>query len=95
MSQGYATLGTACSIRVDLDLYTDSRSPAHCTVIGKLLLANLPDSKQDELLAKMKLAKRGPNTITNKKALRDELDAVLDAPASRTAQMPTRGASGS
>lgn len=64
---------------VDLGLHPGSRLPAYCTAIGKLLLANLPEPEQDDLLVKMKLAKRGPNTITNKKALRDELDAVLDA----------------
>jgi IclR family transcriptional regulator, pca regulon regulatory protein len=61
------------------DLRTGSRLPAHCTAMGKLLLANLPEPDQRELLAGMKLTKRGPNTITSKKALREELDEVLDA----------------
>ena len=47
--------------------------------MGKLLLAHLPDREQRELLAEIKLAKRGPNTITSKKALRDELDRVHEA----------------
>jgi IclR family transcriptional regulator, pca regulon regulatory protein len=47
--------------------------------MGKLLLASLPEADQRELLASLKLAKSGPNTITSKKALRDELDEVLDA----------------
>ncbi len=59
-----------------LDLHTGSRLPAYCTSIGKLLLANLPEGEQRELIAEMKLTKRGPNTITSKKALRDELDEI-------------------
>ncbi|MEA2209663.1 MAG: IclR family transcriptional regulator, pca regulon regulatory protein [Solirubrobacteraceae bacterium] len=58
------------------DARTGSRLPAYCTAIGKLLLANLPDDDQKELIAQVKLAKHGPNTITSKKALREELDGV-------------------
>jgi IclR family pca regulon transcriptional regulator len=62
--------------RIDLDLHTGSRLPAYCTAMGKLLLANLPEGDQKELVGSMKLSKRGPNTITSKKALRQELDEV-------------------
>jgi IclR family pca regulon transcriptional regulator len=61
------------------DVRIGSRLPAYCTAMGKLLLANLPEADQRELIASMKLTKSGPNTITGKKALRDELDEVLDA----------------
>jgi DNA-binding IclR family transcriptional regulator len=47
--------------------------------MGKLLVANLPESEQRELLAQMKLTKLGPNTITSKKTLREELDEVQAA----------------
>jgi IclR family pca regulon transcriptional regulator len=63
----------------DLDLHAGSRVPAYCTAAGKLLVANLPQPAQRDLLASVKPAKRGPNTITGKKALRDELDQVRDA----------------
>ena len=53
--------------QIDLDLHTGSRLPAYCTAMGKLLLANLPDSEQRELIASLKLTKRGPNTITSRK----------------------------
>jgi IclR family transcriptional regulator, pca regulon regulatory protein len=62
--------------QIDLNLHTGSRLPAYCTAMGKLLLANLPEPEQRELIASTKLAKRGPNTITVKKALREELDEV-------------------
>jgi IclR family transcriptional regulator, pca regulon regulatory protein len=64
--------------KVDLDLHPGSRLPAYCTAMGKLLLAYLPEDEQRELLANMKLAKHGPNTITSKKALREELDQVRE-----------------
>jgi len=59
-----------------LDLHTGSRLPAYCTAMGKLLLANLPESEQREPITQMKLTKRGPNTITGKRALMDELDTL-------------------
>ena len=62
--------------KIALDLHPGSRLPAYCTSIGKLLLANLPEAEQRELIAEMKLTKRGPNTITSKKALREELEEI-------------------
>jgi len=62
--------------KIDLGLHPGSRLPTYCTAMGKLLLANLPESEQGALLADVKLTKRGPNTITSKKALRDELDEI-------------------
>jgi IclR family transcriptional regulator, pca regulon regulatory protein len=65
--------------QVNGDVTTGSRLPAHSTAMGKLLLANLPEADQRELIASMKLTKSAPNTITGKKALRDELDEVFEA----------------
>src|ERR1700691_1897923 len=62
--------------KIDLGLHPGSRLPAYCTSMGKLLLANLPEKEQRELIAQMKLSKRGPNTITSKKALRAELEEI-------------------
>jgi IclR family pca regulon transcriptional regulator len=64
--------------KLDLDLHPGSRLPAYATAMGKILLAYLPEADQRELLSSMKLTKRGPNTITSKKALRDELDEVRE-----------------
>jgi IclR family transcriptional regulator, pca regulon regulatory protein len=60
----------------DLGLARGSRLPAHCTAMGKVLLASLPEHQQSELVSKMKLTAPGPNTITSKTALRVELEAV-------------------
>jgi IclR family transcriptional regulator, pca regulon regulatory protein len=64
--------------KIDLDLHPGSRLPAYATAMGKILLAFLPEADQRELLGSMRLTKRGPNTITSKKALRDELDEVSE-----------------
>jgi IclR family pca regulon transcriptional regulator len=64
---------------VELNLHAGSRVPAYCTSMGKLLLANLPEPEQRELIAQMTLTKRARNTITSKKALRDELDEIQEA----------------
>jgi IclR family pca regulon transcriptional regulator len=65
--------------KVDMNLHTGSRVPAYCTAMGKLLLANLPEAEQRDLIGSMKLNKQGPNTITSKKALREELEEIATA----------------
>ncbi len=65
--------------KIDLGLHPGSRLPAYCTSMGKLLLAYLPEDEQRDLFSELKLTKRGPNTITSKKALRDELEEVREA----------------
>jgi IclR family pca regulon transcriptional regulator len=64
--------------KIDLGLHPGSRLPAYCTSMGKILLANLPEAEQAERLSEITLTKRGPNTITSKTALRDELEEVLE-----------------
>ncbi len=64
--------------KIDLNLRIGSRLPAYCTSMGKVLLANLPEPELEQLIASMTLKRRGPNTITTKKALRAELELVLD-----------------
>jgi IclR family transcriptional regulator, pca regulon regulatory protein len=64
---------------IDLGLRPGSRLPSYCTAMGKLLLAYLPEAEQRELIAQMKLTKRGPNTITSKRALREELEEVRES----------------
>jgi IclR family transcriptional regulator, pca regulon regulatory protein len=52
------------------------RLPAHCTAVGKLLLAHLPEHERRAVVAELKLYRRGPRTIMSKRALRAELDAI-------------------
>ena len=58
--------------RLDLDLHVGSRLPAYCTSLGKALLAFQPP----ELLDRIELTRRGPNTVTSKRALAAELEQV-------------------
>jgi IclR family pca regulon transcriptional regulator len=64
--------------QIDFNLRPGSRLPAYCTSMGKVLLANLPDSELTDLIGDMTLTRRGPNSITSKKALRIELEHVLE-----------------
>jgi IclR family transcriptional regulator, pca regulon regulatory protein len=87
-----------------LDPQPGSRLPAHCTAIGKLLLAYLPEQERRELLAELTLDKHGPNTITTKKALNEELERIRReglaasdeelAPELRTLAAPVRDETG-
>ncbi|GAB3301501.1 IclR family transcriptional regulator [Parasphingorhabdus pacifica] len=52
------------------------RLPAHCTGIGKALLAALPHTRIDELYANTRLTPMTENSITNRKALLRELDNI-------------------
>ena len=64
--------------KIDLNLRPGSRLPAHCTSMGKTLLANLPKTDREESIATMTLTRHGPNTIMSKKALRAEFELVFD-----------------
>jgi IclR family pca regulon transcriptional regulator len=89
---------------VDLDLGAGASVPVHCTAMGKVLLANLPDRERDALIAELDLARRGPNSITSKRALRSELERVREegiaigdeelAPGVRTIAAPILGPDG-
>ncbi|CAM02808.1 IclR family transcriptional regulator [Saccharopolyspora erythraea NRRL 2338] len=52
------------------------RLPAHCTAVGKVLLAALPRQRLDELYASVRLTAMTDNSITNRRALRRELDTI-------------------
>lgn len=65
--------------KLKLDLGSGSRLPAHCTSMGKVLLANLPDEERQEVIGGLTLRKTGPNTITKKKRLATELEQVREA----------------
>jgi IclR family transcriptional regulator, pca regulon regulatory protein len=60
------------------DIKAGSRLPVHCTALGKILLAYLPERERKDALSQIELTKQGPNTITTKTTLREELDTVLE-----------------
>jgi IclR family pca regulon transcriptional regulator len=62
--------------QIDLNLHVGSRLPAYCTAMGKALLAFVPDDRFDEILDQVELVARGPNTITERPALRAEMERI-------------------
>src|SRR3954449_2856793 len=64
---------------IDLNLHVGSRLPAYCTSMGKVLLAFLPDEERTALLDQIELSPRGPNTLTARRALLEELARVREA----------------
>ena len=65
--------------QIDLNLQPGSRLPAYCTALGKVLLAYLPETEQNQTLSEIRIRARAPNTITSRKELRAELAQVLNA----------------
>ena len=61
---------------IDLNLQVGSRLPAYCTSMGKVLLAYLAPERRGALLADVQLGRRGPNTLTDRRALEAELARV-------------------
>jgi DNA-binding IclR family transcriptional regulator len=63
-------------LRIDSPL--GSRAPAYCTALGKVLLAFLPPEELNTFLAGVKLKPHGPNTITSRKKLLEELNVIRE-----------------
>lgn len=55
-----------------------SRGPLYCTAQGKAMLASLPESSREEILDKIDLVPRAPNTITDPVELRKELQRTRE-----------------
>ncbi|MFC4419695.1 IclR family transcriptional regulator [Cupriavidus pampae] len=62
-----------CHWPLRVQLHPGSRVPSHCTAIGKLLLAHLPDAQRRELLPRLELTQYTPNTLVTV----DDLEAAL------------------
>ena len=55
-------------------LQSGSKVPLHCTASGKLLLGMLPKQRRDRLLARLPLRAVSPNTISDRAALKREIE---------------------
>jgi IclR family transcriptional regulator, pca regulon regulatory protein len=64
--------------KIDFDVHVGSRLPAYCTAIGKILLANLPEAEQKAVIGEIEFSKHGPNAISSRKALKAELESLID-----------------
>ncbi len=58
---------------MSISLGVGSRLPAHATSMGRVLLAGLPDDELERFLAENEFASLTPYTITDPKALADEV----------------------
>jgi DNA-binding IclR family transcriptional regulator len=54
------------------------RLPAHCTSIGKALLASLPEKERENVLTKSPRRPMTPHTVTTKKRLRVQLEEISE-----------------
>lgn len=52
------------------------RNPAHCTAVGKAMLACLPEREVDDILRQHGLPRRTPKTITTPAEIKAELTAI-------------------
>jgi IclR family pca regulon transcriptional regulator len=60
--------------QLDAGLQPGSHVPASSSAMGKLLLAFQPEREQRALIAELKLTRRGPKSLTSKRALRAQLE---------------------
>ena len=58
--------------------YVGKRAPLHCTALGKVLLAYLPEGERKKILDKIELPRLTENTITDKIELEKELNKVKE-----------------
>lgn len=58
--------------------YVGKRAPVHCTALGKVLLAYLPEEERGKILDKRGLPRLTENTITDEKKLERELCKVKE-----------------
>lgn len=64
---------------IDLNLHVGARLPAYCTAMGKAILAFMPEEGLGEIIGRIDFALRGPNTITDPAAFREELRKIRSA----------------
>ncbi len=61
---------------LEYTLHIGSRLPSYCSSTGKALIAFLPRRDLDRLLDRIELVRRGPRTVTDKRALLADLEEV-------------------
>lgn len=61
---------------IDLNLHVGARLPAYCTAMGKAILAFVPEKRREEIIEQIDFVPRGPNTLTDPAAFREELARI-------------------
>lgn len=67
-----------CNWPLRVQLRPGSRVPAHCTAMGKLLLAHLPSRRRERLLSVMPLRRFTDYTITDPRALSEHFRLIRE-----------------
>lgn len=89
----YRLLGhRAGQYAIDRDIGVGASVPAHCTALGKVLLASLSDAERRELLASLKPTRYGPRSITDREKLAAGLDRISVRDAVLSNEELVRGA---
>ncbi|CQR51810.1 MULTISPECIES: HTH-type transcriptional regulator XacR [Haloferax] len=63
---------------VDLDTYAGLRTHLHTTALGKAILANLPESRVDEIIERHGLERKTPKSIGTREELFQVLEGVRE-----------------
>ncbi len=89
---------------MDLHLQVGSRQPAHCTAMGKVLLAFIDDATLENVIERIDFTPRGRRSISDPQALYTELRRIRErgygvnneelAPGLRSVAAPVRNARG-
>jgi len=61
---------------IDQEIRVGAHIPAHCTALGKVLLASLSDAERRERVTAIDLVPHGPRSIVEQSSLIAELDSV-------------------
>ena len=62
--------------KISLITHVGTRTHAHCTALGKVLIADLSKKEREKIIGNKKLQRFTKTTITNKKVLENELEKV-------------------
>lgn len=61
---------------VRMQCHVGRRNPAHCTSVGKAMLAHLPDREVDEILRQHGMPRRTPRTLSTPAELKSDLAVI-------------------
>lgn len=70
---------------------TGSRGPIHSSAAGKAIVAHLPERTRESLIDSLDLVKTGPNTISDKTELRENLEQIREQEYALNLQESTSG----
>lgn len=76
---------------VNLDTHVGYRNPLHNTALGKVILANLPRERVDEIVDQWGLPATTENTITDTATLSENLDRIQEQGYATEHEERTRG----